>query len=89
LAHGRAFAAGRSLAIKPESAPGGGAAAARFLSRDHKHFAWRSDSHLHAGSADVGDYNLDFVADQDSLSFPARHHEHTAVSCGESTCWCE
>src|SRR5579883_3600732 len=55
----------------------------------HRQFARRPDADLHPRTPDVRDDHFDIVADQNGLSFPPRHHEHTGASSGTRACWCE
>src|SRR5262249_16604071 len=38
---------------------------------------WRADGQLHFAAADVGQLDLDIVANQDRFALAALHHQHT------------
>jgi hypothetical protein len=45
-----------------------------YFAGDYQRFARRADSHLHSRAPDMCDDNLNLVANEDSLTLPARHH---------------
>ena len=54
---------------------------------DHQGLARRTDSHSYPRAPNMCNDNLNVAAYEDGFTLAARHHEHTAVSCGINSYW--